>query len=380
MALEIEKATSEPPQSRIETLEGLRGLAAIFVLFWHCMVGFTPQASGIFEGFSGSQTISGKPWAFFVNGSGSVVFFFVLSGFVLSRSAFQSGSQKNIRNGALKRWPRLFLPTVIATTISWLLFYFGLYHYQEAANITHSPWLEQFAYANVQPIGYPIWKAIGQGLFFTFFRGDQYYDSSIWTMHFEFVASFVIFGLTLLVLTYKENGYWKAAFPIVITIVLANFVSKWYPPFFLGLALALVLPKTLKLPKYLRLIAFIFGLYLLGCWQTIGSYSWLSWAPFQYVDTIGASIIIAVCYDVRLNPLFSKIARFLGDLSFPFYLLHLLVLCSFGSALFVWLKTTNVNHPVFITTASTLVVSIIVSLPLVFINKKWVSLLNRFVR
>lgn len=370
----------EITNARIETLEGLRGLAAITVLLWHSMLGFAPQASGIFEGFSRNQAISGKPWTFFVNGSGSVVFFFVLSGFVLSRSALQSGSQKTISNGALKRWPRLLLPTVVATLVSWLLFYFDLYHYKQAANITHSPWLEQFAYAGIQPIGYPIWKALEQGLFFTFFRGDSYYDSSIWTMHFEFVASFVIFGLALLVLTYKDRGYWKAAFPVAIVIVLANFVSKWYPPFFLGLALALVLPKTLKINTSVRLIAFIFGLYLLGCWQTVGAYSWLSWVPFQYVDAIGSALIISVCYDIRLNGALSKMARFLGDLSFPFYLLHVLVLCSFGSALFVRLKSTHINHTTLITTISTLALSVMISLPLIYINKKWVLLLNRLIR
>lgn len=366
--------------SRIETLEGLRGLAAIFVLFWHSILGFAPLASGLIENVPASQTISGKPWAFFINGSGSVVFFFVLSGFVLSRAAFQNNSPKTIRAGALKRWPRLALPTVVATITSWLLFHFGLYHYAQAARITHSPWLAQFAYASIQPIGFPIWKAIGQGLFFTFFRGDQYYDSSIWTMHFEFIASFVVFGLTLLTLTYKNNGLWKAAFPIIIVVIIANFVSKWYPPFFLGVILALILPETLKISKYLRLIAFVFGLYLMGCWQTVGTYSWLSWTPFQYVDTIGSLLIISVCYDIQLTPLLSKIARFLGQLSFPFYLLHVLVLCSFGSDLFVRLKSDHIGHPIIITTISTLILSILVSLPLIFINEKWVGLLNRYIR
>lgn len=380
MRTELENSASKTTPTRIEILEGLRGLAAIFVLFWHCMLGFLPELSGTFKSLPESQSISGKPWTFFLNGSGAVVFFFVLSGFVLSRAALQSGSEKTIRIGALKRWPRLALPTVVATIVSWLLFYCGLYHYQAAASITHSPWLAQFAYATIQPIGYPFWKALGQGLFFTFFRGDQYYDSSIWTMRFEFAASFAIFGLTLLVLTYKKAGYWKAAFPIAIIIVLSNFASKWYPPFFVGLLLALVLPKTLNINKYTRLAAIIFGLYLLGCWQTIGAYSWLYWAPFQYVDTIGSALIISALYDVRLSSKLSKVARFLGDLSFPFYLLHVLVLCSFGSALFVWLKATNVNHPTFITTISTLIVSITASLPLMFINKKWVSLLNRLIQ
>lgn len=150
--------------------------------------------------------------------------------------------------------------------------------------------------------------------------------------------------------------------------------------FFLGLALALVLPKTLKINTSVRLIAFILGLYLLGCWQTIGAYSWLSWAPFQYVDAIGSALILSVCYDIRLNGALSKIARFLGDLSFPFYLLHVLVLCSFGSALFVWLKNTHINHATLITTVSTLALSVMTSLPLIYINKKWILFLNRLIR
>jgi len=361
---------------RIETLEGLRGIAAIVVFLWHCSLGFLPQILGVFSNFPQSQSINGKPWTFIINGPGAVVFFFVLSGFVLTRGALVTNTPKSICNGVIKRWPRLALPTTIATLMSWLLFYFGLYHYKAAAAISHSPWLKNFASASEQPIGHSVWDAITQGLYFTFFYGDQYYDSSMWTMHFEFIASFVIFGMSLMLLLYRHSSVWLSLVPILIAVLLMASVSPWYPPFLVGLVGAFLLPDRLRMNRIVRSTIAILGLYLLGCYQTIGTYKIFSPIPFQYVDTTGALLIIIVCYDINLGPLASRAARFLGDLSFPFYLLHILVLCSVGAALFVWMKEQNINHPSLFAGIVTFSVTVLASLPLVAVNRKWIDILN----
>jgi peptidoglycan/LPS O-acetylase OafA/YrhL len=71
--LENRRMTDKRP--RIETLEGLRGIAAIVVFLWHCSLGFLPQILGVFSNFPQSQSINGKPWTFIINGPGAVVFF-----------------------------------------------------------------------------------------------------------------------------------------------------------------------------------------------------------------------------------------------------------------------------------------------------------------
>ena len=133
-----------------------------------------------------------------VNGPAAVTFFFVLSGFVLTRRYFKTGDVTIIARSAVKRWPRLAGPVLLTVLASWALFAAGLYCFQNAAGIIGSPWLEKFAFAYDTPFIPSFRDALEQGAFFTLFRGDCYYDSSLWTMRYELIGSFMAFGLALL--------------------------------------------------------------------------------------------------------------------------------------------------------------------------------------
>ena len=101
------------------SLEALRGFAAIVVVFWHSMLAFYPAASGVFD-FPLDQSLAGQPWFGLLNGRAAVGFFFVLSGFVLTRGYFQTNNDIAIARGAVKRWPRLAVPVLAAVLMpSW---------------------------------------------------------------------------------------------------------------------------------------------------------------------------------------------------------------------------------------------------------------------
>jgi peptidoglycan/LPS O-acetylase OafA/YrhL len=120
-------------QNKDVSLEGLRGIAAIIVVFWHSMLGFFPSGAGIFSYFPLDQTLVGKPWFGLLNGNAAIAFFFVLSGFVLTQSYFQKRDDLSIVRGAVKRWPRLAIPVVVAVLMSWGLFALGLYRFADVA-------------------------------------------------------------------------------------------------------------------------------------------------------------------------------------------------------------------------------------------------------
>ncbi|MBN9010086.1 MAG: acyltransferase family protein, partial [Rhizobiales bacterium] len=92
--------------SRLLELEAVRGLAAFGVVFAH---------------FFGSF----RPWEYlpgWVNGtiaaltnSGSVVVFFVLSGFVLPLNYLHSLDSNALTSGVIKRWPRLLFLIFVGT-------------------------------------------------------------------------------------------------------------------------------------------------------------------------------------------------------------------------------------------------------------------------
>jgi len=74
----------------------------------------------------------------------------------------------------------------------------------------------------------------------------------------------------------------------------------------------------------------------------------------------------------------SKAARFLGDLSFPLYLVHLPVICSLASWVLLVSGSTALGA------AAAMLGSILAALPLVIFNNWWVQVLgalfNRFRR
>lgn len=361
---------------RLDTLEGLRGLAAIVVMFRHCVLGFLPQLSGIFPNFPRSEALTGKPFFFALNGTGAVAFFFVLSGFVLSRSAFQTDSPVPILRGILKRWPRLALPATIATLFSWLLFRFDLYHYEQAGAISGSTWLKHFAYSANPPVNGTFSDAIGQGAIFTFVRGDATYDTSLWTMKYEFFGSFAVFGLVFALLAFRRHGRSYSVVPLVIVGIMSGFVANWFALFILGVALAWFLPPRLQVGSAGRCALAVLGLYFLGYFDAVGVFAPLSPLSTVYVNGIGSVLLIAVTYDLELSGWKAAVARFLGGLSFPIYLLHVPVLCSLGSAVYIFMRLHELPHPSFTASVVTVVASVGLSLPLIAINSRWTRFLN----
>jgi peptidoglycan/LPS O-acetylase OafA/YrhL len=64
-------------------------------------------------------------------------------------------------------------------------------------------------------------------------------------------------------------------------------------------------------------------------------------------------------------------------MSFPVYLTHLVVICSFGSHLFLWLSL-RLPHPaaVLLTIGSSMAVTLAVSYPLALFDRWWVGRVN----
>ena len=237
----------------------------------------------------------------FIHGSAAVAFFFALSGFVLTRHFFVSGDPSQIFLGALKRWPRLALPVLITVLISWFLFRHNLYFVQETASITQSPWLAKFASAYETPFQVDFLDALKQGLYRTFFRGDFYYDSSLWTMRYEFIGSFAAFGLALIV--HPTRSKLLQVYVIAIAIALCHFINPWYAAFPVGVALAALLPRhneSFRLPLTVGMV--VLAMYLAGYSEGVrhiegGAFQPLNWLvpsfiPVVYVNIVGAAALL----------------------------------------------------------------------------------------
>ena len=337
-------AAVAPARAKDEPLEALRGLAAFGVVAWHLLLGFAPARPGILPGTDRALSWIGMPWYGLVNGGAAVAFFFVLSGFVLTRQALRLGDGGILARSAVKRWPRLAAPVVISCLVSWALFAGGLYHHAEVGARTGSPWLAAFAYAVVPPDFAPrLPDALAQGLFWTFLRGDASYNSSLWTMHYEFLGSFIAFALALAMLR-AGRGSAHAALAGSVGLLMIGLQAFWLAAFPLGVGLAAVSAAG-RMPRIgrgtaLGLVAAAILLAGYAANSGLGRWSagWLGMPlPEPLAHGFGAVLLLAAvegCPALR-RPLSGPLARWLGRMSFPVYLLHIPVLCSAGCAAFL---------------------------------------------
>lgn len=372
---------------RDRSLETLRGLAALSVLLWHTMLGFFPSRSGIFASLPADKALNGSLLYGLINGNAAVGFFFVLSGFVLTRRFFLRGDADFLLRNAIKRWPRLALPVCVVVLLSWAFFFFGWYRFEEAAKFIPSPWLRLFAFSYQVPFHVDFLDALAQGLALTFFRGDSYYDSSLWTMRYEFIGSFIAFGLALLI--GPRARILIALYLVAIIVVMIHFTEQlWYAAFPIGVLLAALLPdRTKGLPLWASTLGIVGAVYLAGYSKVDRGvfhpiYSALpSPPPAMYVWILAAAVLlVCVSLNDRIRQILStRISVFFGWISFPLYLVHIPVLCSLGCATFLlaqqWLPTP---YPNVVAALVTMAGSILIAIPFALINDRMLGLMNRW--
>jgi peptidoglycan/LPS O-acetylase OafA/YrhL len=378
---------TQPRSQRDNALEALRGIAAVSVLCWHSMLGFLPERAGIFPEFDPSLSINRQVWFGLVYGSSSVSFFFVLSGFVLTRHLFTTGDPSQIHRNAIKRLPRLAFPVLITVLLSYSAFRFGLYSYQPASTLTRSSWLYYFGNASVTPIVPGLFDALKQGSYRTFFRGDAHYDSSLWTMRYEFIGSFVAFGLALIVQPIERRAL--RLYMLLVVTALCHYIDAAYVAFPLGVGLAAFLPsQRIAIPGWATVALVLAYVYLSGfAGQLQGAFRPFALisrlhVPPPYVNMLGAALLLVASEtSPRLRSLLSgRWGTMLGRLSFPLYLVHVPVLCSVGCAVFLAVAARYGAPRALVSgIAATAVASFAVAYPLTRVNEWWVAQLNRIV-
>jgi peptidoglycan/LPS O-acetylase OafA/YrhL len=101
------------------------------------------------------------------------------------------------------------------------------------------------------------------------------------------------------------------------------------------------------------------------------------------INTIASVLIIfaIMSNDFIFNKINGKLFAFLGKLSFPLYLVHTLVICSISSLGFMTMHHYGYAHEqiLILTFLITLFSSIIISLPLIYMDGFWLKKINRMV-
>jgi peptidoglycan/LPS O-acetylase OafA/YrhL len=173
---------------------------------------------------------------------------------------------------------------------------------------------------------------------------------------------------------------------IIIFLVANAIIFKidgTYLSFSLGIALAYLQQnyKSFEIQGWAALLLVIFGLILGSKDNYIGLldalYMQVTGAILKvnarYCFVIGGFFIVfAVLFNARLAQLLNTAwGRFLGEISFPLYLVHIPVLFSLGGYVYILTQSQ------FLTSLSVVFVSLLLSIPLAYGDKIWVKWLSQ---
>jgi peptidoglycan/LPS O-acetylase OafA/YrhL len=342
---------SMPPR-RLHEIDGIRGWAALTVLLFHLF----------WEVFGVPLPGLRHPALRFVlDGHLAVFIFFVLSADALSWPFVSTGDTSLLDRTVLKRYFRLALPIAFSCLLAYGLMRSGLTFNAEAAALvkTDADWLARSL--NFEP-------SLFSMLNFSFsrvFGGGTYsnYNAFLWPMPIELFGSFLVFAFC-----YGIARRPQALRIVWWTVAVVFLISEYYCLFFAGLAFSLLRRQG----HFDRLRYSAVGRWAAPCGLLLCvAVNMLDYAtnlnlnrhlPLQ--QRLNSVLAITIVYGVYCNASLvrffgNSVSRWLGRISFPIYLLHFSVICSFTSYLIVRSNRTGVldsSHALLIGAATVAVV------------------------
>ena len=318
-------------------LDGLRGVAALVVVFDHytdmvvtrALLGAGPVRH------MGENWLHNTPLYLLIDGSFAVTIFFVLSGIVLSAKFFRTKAESAVVASAAKRYTRLAIPALGAVLLACLLMKLHLfYNHQSGALGGNTFWQGLWSFP-------PSWHfALFQGLYGALFEQVNSYDLPLWTMQVELTGSFLVF--TILALFGKLRNRW-----LIYIVYFAIFMKMNLLAFVLGVILCDMYYNWPKIYDTLRkgwwlpvlVVALLVGSMPVGDASHSMFAHWTGWGEefIVFVHTIAAVGVIMTIIAARPLQwlLETKVAQFLGRISFSLYLTHFIILGTLGS--FIWI-------------------------------------------
>lgn len=168
------------------------------------------------------------------NGNFAVSIFFVLTGFVLTAKFYETGDVNILKEGAIKRYPRLVLPAFASVLFVLVILYAGQFRNHLAIELNTAGWVLEFYKEPVDLL-----RAIYVGLIGAPVFGDTLLNAPLWTLRYELVGSFLIFGFyslfgkqhkLLLFFCFLLIAFALGAPPYYLSFVLGSFIhlfTKW---------------------------------------------------------------------------------------------------------------------------------------------------------
>ncbi|HEX9059981.1 MAG TPA: acyltransferase [Clostridia bacterium] len=352
----------EPLKSeRYHQLDSLRGLAALTVFFGHAVLMI--NYDNIFNLFHNTAL------HIFWDGAAAVVLFFLLSGFVLTLP-YVKEQDKSIEYFPflIRRIFRIYPAYIAALALSLIL---KIFLFNRAGISDFGSFVNQFWGWKTGDLTFSslVRHVIMIGP--NFERGEI--DPIIWSLIVEMKIS-VIFPLFIF-FTKKINKLWVGSVVLILSLVFGYLSGKYLinyfptltqdiflylPVFIFGSLLAkfhvLIIVRVKKLSRAQKLGLIVLGIILYSSRFSL-HFIGISYNNYNYVVSLGVAIIIVFSLSsVTAKKLLTlKPVKFLGDISYSFYLFHFPIIMTVISIVY------RKFHSVRLSFAISLFIGIIVS-------------------
>ena len=342
-------------RSRLAHLEGLRGIAALMVLFNHLQLMLVEDGLNDLLFFLEKKTdsyvlshIAHGILNVLFNGEFAIYIFWFLSAYVISIKLFTKDDKSYQIRAFTKRYFRLAVPVIASVLFAYILLGLGFMYNQKIYGPESGTWVAEYYLFDPN-----IFVALKSGLWNTFFNpgGSVTYNAVLWTMNPELYGSMFIF------LLYGIIGNNQNRFLFYLSIAVGTFflAKYWMLTFILGFSLCdlnysrlstrihTIQSQLLKNQK-INTILFV-ALVILGGFP--------NYYGFFYVGISGLIVFVILKTD-RLQTFFQyRLFVWLGRISFGLYLIHLPIICSFSCFLYVFLTLDYVPKIIVVFTLST---------------------------
>lgn len=357
MTTEQTPPPSAPKKSaRIESIDGLKGLSAVWVLVFHYLLAFAPfGAIGFGFGLHSNEEkfqvyFDNFPYSVLTNTPFVLYVFFALIAFIPALRFRQKGDGDFLAKQMVTRYFRLMPATLAATLLGFAGFYwFGDIHMLFNEQVGN-PWMKALYYPGLSLSG-----AVYAGVYDCLFHGDSSYGSVLWCMQTVLVGSYLTYAVLLMF--GKLRNRWLIYLPLLGLSLLAPI----YTSFLGGVAAADFSVNAAKEKKHEFLALF---LVLLGF--VIGNFPRVLYADWADKGTfLGIGVFVFLLGFVRssaMNALFScRFMKHLGTISFGIILVHFPVLLYFSTWMYMQLDAAGVGY------VPNVVLTTLAALPIVYV-------------
>ena len=298
---------------RIGSIQGLKGIAAFVVFLSHVFMTYKSDLV---------TSLKYSPFHFFFDGECSVMIFFAISGFFYYNS--KPSSISSYFSGVKKKIIKIYPPYIIIMMIG---YFFCNLHLDYPSSL-FTEWSNSFWTNDVSFI------ELFKQLSILYPHNSSLINPPVWYMNIE-VKCFLIIPLIMIAFKSKFGGLWcLLPFWIIMPLGKLNYIGSYLIGSYCRYLLINKPSITNILNSLLlRVFLIVLGIIMLNIRNEI---LFLPEKTAFIIQSLGASIIVSIIYYMEVchkpySMFDNKVCRWMGNISYEFYLIHFIVLLCFKS-------------------------------------------------